>query len=101
MEQGAQVHCIYNDFEKAFDRFNHDILLKKLWQYGFPYKTISFSATYLSGRTFRVSCRNHLSDTVTVNSGVPQGGNTGPNLFRYQIKDLLLMFTIDERSYAC
>ena len=30
LEGGEEVHSIYTDFSKAFDRVNHEVLIKKL-----------------------------------------------------------------------
>ena len=88
LDKGLQVHCVFTDFEKAFDRVHHDVLLQKLRLYGFSSSLISFFCSYLSGREFRVLFKGAYSRPIAATSGVPQGGNLGPDLFLYLGNDL-------------
>ena len=49
-DQKRVTVCILFDFSKAFDRVNHDILIKKLKGMRF-FHSVSWVASYLTGRT--------------------------------------------------
>ncbi|CAG9120906.1 unnamed protein product [Plutella xylostella] len=51
MERGGQVDVIYTDFEKAFDRVDHAILLQKLQQLGIHGDLLRWVKSYLSNRS--------------------------------------------------
>ena len=61
------------DFRKAFNLVDYQILLKKLNSYKRSDTCLSWFRSYLFNRTQRVAINNELSDSATVNCGVPQG----------------------------
>ena len=76
------------DLQKAFDTINHDILIMKMKYLGFSEKAMSWFASYLSLREFRVNINQSLSDSGTITCGVPQGSILGPLLFLLYINDI-------------
>jgi hypothetical protein len=77
MDLGLQTDVIYTDFSKAFDRLDHEILVRKLETLCCSSNFVNFLYSYLSGRKQFVSVHGHRSNVFDYSSGVYQGSVLG------------------------
>ena len=75
------------DLTRAFDNVNHERLIEKLKEAGFPKSFLVWIMNYLRARTGRVKVGNKLSNPYEINIGVPQGSILAPFLFGVYISD--------------
>ena len=90
IDRGLLNGIVLLDLRKAFDLVNHEILLEKLEIYGCSAGSMTWFASYLTGRKQMVSFRGHLSDIETVTVCVPQGSILGPLFFIIFMNDMPL-----------
>ena len=91
---------IFLDLKKAFDTTDHNILLKKLYNYGFKGESYDWFKSYLSNRTQYVSIEGVNSSIKTISCGVPQGSVLGPILFLLYINDMPRCTTLFTSLFA-
>ena len=81
LDQNEYVLSLFIDFKKAFDLVDQNILLRKLFHYGFDDNSISLIKNYFYDRTQMTRIDKFLSDKETLSIGVPQGSILGPLFF--------------------
>lgn len=88
LDKSEQVDVVFTDFQKAFDKIDHYLLLRKLDDFGISGNLLSWLSSFIIGRSQAVTINGHCSDFVNISSGVPQGSHLGPTLFLIFINDI-------------
>jgi retron-type reverse transcriptase len=108
LDKGGQIDIIYTDFEKAFDKVSHTLLLQKLQSYEIDKYLLEWIKSFLLHRTYSVKVNGKSSADRPVLSGIPQGSVLGPVLFIIFINDLpneinrlcdIFMYADDAKMY--
>lgn len=92
MDRRLQVHAVYTDFKKAFDKIDHKLLLDKIAFNGIRGNLLRWFISYVTNRTQKVLLNGFESDSIIVTSGIPQGSILGPLIFILFINDIYTCF---------
>ena len=88
LDKGNYTGMVMIDLQKAFDTFDHDILLNKLKAIGLDDLSISWYSSYLKNRFQKTEIDGIFSDPMVVPCRVPQGSILGPLLFLIYVNDM-------------
>ena len=86
------------DLSKAFDCLNHELLIAKLYAYGFDQSSLEVILSYLSRRKHRTKINNILNEWAEIFVG--QGSILGPLLFNIYINDIFHFVSGSITNYA-
>ena len=99
-DRKIQMDTLVLDLSKAFDTVPHQHLLAKLKSYCINGRIHSWVDQFLTNRQQRVIIDGDHSDSVHVDSGVPQGTVMGPLLFLIFVNDLPRCVKSEVRLFA-
>ena len=107
-DNGYTTGAILMDLPKASDTINHELLIAKLYAYGFSKDALKLIHSYLSDRWQRTKINKSFSSWSTLLKGVPQGSVLGPILFNIYLNDIFYFlhcnicnFADDTTPYVC
>ena len=86
MSENTRIDTIYLDFAKAFNKVNHNILMKKVIEHKIKGKIALWIHSFLKNRKYRVIANEEMSKEQDVISGVPQGSVLASILFIIMIQ---------------
>ena len=89
-EDGLVTGILVWDLSAAFDTVDTELLCLKLKLYGFDRRSCAWFRSFLTGRSQRVRMGSALSPSLSLTTGVPQGGTLSPIIFTVYTADLEL-----------
>ena len=92
--------AVLMDLSKAFDTINHELLIAKLYAYGFSKGTLKLIFSYMSHRWQRCKINKSFSSGSALLQGMPQGSDLRQILFSSYLNDLFYLLRCDVCNFA-
>lgn len=95
---GTWLFVAFVDFKQAFDSVDHNVLWRKLWNYGCSNKIINLLRSLYTSASVSVHHNDTATDPISIRNGVLQGDCLSPLLFCFMLADFeefLVMKGID------
>ena len=92
MDNGEYAAGILLDLSKPFDTINHELLIAKMYAYGFSIDALKIVRSYLSDRWIRTKIDGSHSTWQKIICEMPQGSVNGPKWFNIYLNDLFFLF---------
>ena len=73
LDKHGYAAAMLMDLSKAFDTLNHELLIAKLYAYGFSKESLKLMFSYLTNRWQRTKVNQSYSSWTELLLGVPQG----------------------------
>ena len=91
VDNGKAFGLLLTDFSKAFDCLFHELLLAKLYAYGFNFSALRLINSYLKNSKQRTKVNSSYSFWQEILFGVPQGSILEPLLFNMFLCDMFFV----------
>ena len=82
------------DLSKPFDTINRELLIAKLYAYGFSKDALKLIISYMTDRWQRSKIYKSFSSWSALQQRVPQESVLGPVLFNIYLKGLFYFFVL-------
>ena len=90
LDKEMHTGILLTDLSRAFDCISHELLIAKLYAYGFSKISLSLISDYFCGRKQRTKVRDKYSSWRAIIYGVFQGSILEPLFFNIYLNDLFL-----------
>ena len=94
LDEKKYAGAVLMDLSKAFDTINHELMIAKLYAYGFSKKSLTIMLSYFTNRWQRTKVNTTFSDWSELKKGVLQGSVLGPVLFNVFLNDLFYILDV-------
>jgi hypothetical protein len=88
-DDGQVASLLLLDVSGAYDHVSHPRLLHNLRKRRMDEKTVGWIASFLKGRTTTIQLREHTTEPLQIETGIPQGSSISPILYLFYNADIL------------